>query len=108
MKDRQKLLTDEQWELVGALLPPLRQRPDRRGRPPASNRACFEGILWILQTGAAWRFLAAKFSSPSTSLGRGKPWGDGVGDYFDRFRGRVRHGSRPAQTLAKTTVDSAA
>jgi hypothetical protein len=26
MKDRQKLLTDEQWELVEALLPPPRQR----------------------------------------------------------------------------------
>jgi|SRR5215831_9861614 len=49
MKDRQKLLTDEQWKLVGAMLPPPRQRADRRGRPPAPNRACFEGILWILQ-----------------------------------------------------------
>ncbi|SRR6266567_1753513 len=77
MKDRQKLLTDEQWELVGALLPPRRQRPDRRGRPPASNRACFEGILWILQTGAAWRFLPDKFPSPSTCWRRIKQWEDG-------------------------------
>jgi transposase len=82
MKDRQKLLTDEQWELVGVLLPPLRQRPDRRGRPPASNRACFEGMLWILQTGAAWRFLPDKFPSPSTCWRRLKQYGAGWGEYW--------------------------
>jgi len=74
MKDRQKLLTNEQWELVEALLPPPRQRPDRRGRPPAPHRACFEGILWILQTGAAWRFLPEEFPSPSTCWRRLKQW----------------------------------
>jgi transposase len=31
MKQRQKLLTDEQWELIEALLPPPRRRPDNRG-----------------------------------------------------------------------------
>jgi transposase len=66
MKKRQKLLTDEQWELVEPMLPPPRRRPDNRGRPWASNRACFEGILWILQTGAAWRFLPDEFPSPAT------------------------------------------
>jgi len=47
MKRRQKLLTDEQWELVEPMLPPPRRRRDNRGRPWASNQACFEGILWI-------------------------------------------------------------
>ena len=49
MKQQQKLLTDEQWELIEPLLPKPRQRRDKRGRPSTSNRACFEGILWILQ-----------------------------------------------------------
>jgi transposase len=66
MKKRQKLLTDEQWELVDPLLRKPKQRRDKRGRPPAPNRACFEGILWILQTGAAWRFLPDDFPSPAT------------------------------------------
>jgi len=61
MKQRQKLLTDEQWKLVEPMLPPPRRRQDNRGRPWASNRSCFEGILWILQTGAAWRFLPEQF-----------------------------------------------
>jgi len=47
MKKRQKLLTDAQWELIEPLLPKLKQRRDKRGRPPAPNRACFEGILWM-------------------------------------------------------------
>src|SRR5947207_3114343 len=76
MKKRQKLLTDEQWELVEPMLPPPRRRRDNRGRPWASNRACFEGILWILQTGAAWRFLPDEFPSPSTCWRRLKQWED--------------------------------
>jgi transposase len=66
MKKRQKLLKDEHWELVEPMLPPPRRRQDNRVRPWASNRACFEGILWILQTGAACRFLPDEFPSPST------------------------------------------
>src|SRR5438128_11010623 len=75
MKKRQKLLTDEQWELVEPMLPPPKRRRDNRGRPWASNRACFEGILWILQTGAAWRFLPDEFPSPSTCWRRLKQLG---------------------------------
>ena len=85
MKDRQRLLSDEQWGLVEALLPPPRRRPDRRGRPPAPNRACFEGILWILQTGAAWRFLPDEFPSPSTCWRRLQQW-EGEGVWLDAWR----------------------
>ena len=76
MKKRQKLLTEEQWELVEPMLPPPKRRRDNRGRPWASNRGCFEGILWILQTGAAWRFLPDEFPSPSTCWRRLKQWED--------------------------------
>jgi transposase len=74
MKDRQRLLSNEQWALVEPLLPLPRRRADNRGRPQASNRACFEGILWILQTGAAWRFLPKEFPSPSTCWRRLQQW----------------------------------
>ncbi len=66
MKKRQKLLSDEEWELVEPMLPPPKRRRDNRGRPWAANRGCFEGIPWILQTGPAWRFLPDEFPSPST------------------------------------------
>ena len=74
MKARQKLMTDEQWELIEPLLPKLKRRRDKRGRPPVPNRACFEGILWILQTGAAWRFLPDEFPSPATCWRRLQRW----------------------------------
>src|SRR5579864_3281515 len=45
MKKRQRLLSDEHWTLVEPLLPPPKRRKDKRGRPPAPNRACFEGIF---------------------------------------------------------------
>jgi transposase len=76
MKKRQKLLTDEQWELIEPLLPKPRRRRDKRCCPPTPNRACFEGILWILQTGAAWRFLPDEFPSPATRWRRLKQWED--------------------------------
>src|SRR5213082_3535067 len=74
MKKRQRLLTDEQWELIAPLFPRPTRRADKRGRPPAANRACLEGILWILQTGAAWRFLPDEFPSPATCWRRLQQW----------------------------------
>ena len=74
MKKRQKLLTDEQWELIGPLFPEPKRRKDGRGRPWAANRTCLEGILWVLQTGAAWRFLPDEYPSPSTCWRRLKQW----------------------------------
>jgi len=85
MKKRQKLLTEEQWELIEPLLPRPRRRRDERGRPPAANRACLEGILWVLQTGAAWRFLPDEFPSPSTCWRRLQRWQE-EGVWLDAWR----------------------
>src|ERR1035441_5010106 len=85
MKKRQKLLSEEQWQFIEPLLPKPRLRRDKRGRPPAPNRACFEGILWILQTGAAWRFLPDEFPSPSTCWRRLQRWQE-EGVWLDAWR----------------------
>ncbi|MGO9323656.1 MAG: transposase [Candidatus Korobacteraceae bacterium] len=98
MKKRQKLLTDEQWELIEPLLPQPRRRKDNRGRPWASNRSCFEGILWILQTGAAWRFLPDEFPSPATCWRRLKQWQD-EGVWLDAWRALL--GALDAEGLLK-------
>jgi transposase len=74
MKKRQKLLSDEQWGLIGRLFPEPQSRKDNRGRPWAENRACLEGILWVPQTGTAWRFLPDEYLSPSTCWRRLKQW----------------------------------
>lgn len=71
-KNRFELLTEAQWELIEPLLPDLKRRKDKRGRPWASNRDCLEGILWVLRTGSAWRFLPDKY--PATCWRRLKRW----------------------------------
>jgi len=43
MKKRQKLLTDEQWELVKPMLPPPGRRQDNRGRPLGIEPGVFRG-----------------------------------------------------------------
>jgi len=98
MKMRQKLLTNEQWELIGALFPEPVRRKDRRGRPWAANRACFEAILWVLQTGAAWRFLPDEYPSPATCWRRLKQWED-EGVWLNAWRALL--GALDAEGLLK-------
>ena len=85
MKKRQKLVTDEQWELIEPLLPKPKRRKDKLGRPPAGNRTCFEGILWVLYTGAAWRFLPDEYPSPSTCWRRLRQW-EAQGVWLEAWR----------------------
>ena len=68
-------VTDKQWKAIEPHLP----KPPRRrkgGRPPAADRKCFEGILWILWTGAPWSELPARYGSKSTVHRRLKQWAE--------------------------------
>lgn len=51
-------LTDEQWALIEPLLP---RRTARTGRKPRDRRTLWNGIFWILHTGAPWRDLPGRF-----------------------------------------------
>jgi transposase len=66
-------LTNEQWAAMENLLPKPRAKK-RRGRPAADNRACVEGILWVLRVGARWRDLPRQYPSPSTCWRRLRQW----------------------------------
>src|SRR5262245_17331307 len=66
-------LDDEQWSLIADLFPEPPRSP-KGGRPPASSRACFEGICWVLRSGARWKDLPAYFPSPSTCWRRLRHW----------------------------------
>jgi transposase len=66
-------VTDEQWERIKPFIP-TRQRSSRGGRPPADDRACLEGILWVLRSGARWRDLPERYPSPSTCWRRLAEW----------------------------------
>jgi transposase len=65
-------LTDEQWELLGPLIP---IKSATTGRPPKDRRQMLDGIFWILGTGAPWRDLPERFG----------PW-QSVHRYFSNWR----------------------
>ena len=65
-------LTDEQYALVGPLLPSRGKKTGRRAKDP---RTMLNGMLWILQTGAPWRDLPERFG----------PW-QTVYDDFSRWQ----------------------
>lgn len=66
-------LTDEQWNKIAPHLP--KAPPARRGgRPRVDDRRCFEGILWVLRSGARWKDLPAQYPSPSTCWRRLRDW----------------------------------
>ena len=72
---REVLLTDAQWKRVKPHIP-KRERSARGGRPPADDRRCLEGILWILKTGARWKDPPSEFSWPATCWRRMNEWAD--------------------------------
>ena len=66
-------LTKAQWAAICVHLP--RSKPSARGgRPRLPDRRCFEGILWILWTGAQWSELPRRFGSPWTCWRRLRQW----------------------------------
>jgi transposase len=73
-----RALTDEQWERVAPHLPAHPPSP-KGGRPRADDRACLEGILWLLRTGARWQDIPVDLPSGSTCWRRLQAWAfDGV------------------------------
>ena len=58
-------LSDEQWEKIAPFLPEPQASP-WGGPKPIPNRPCFEGILWVLRSGARWKDLPASYPSPTT------------------------------------------
>ena len=67
-------VSDELWAEVEPLLPERPSRP-RRGRPPADDRDCLVGILFVLRTGSAWGDIPAELApSGSTCWRRMRDW----------------------------------
>ena len=67
-------LTDAQWAKIAPLIP--EPKPNPNGGPwPIANRPCFEGILWVLRSGARWKDLPKRrFPSASTCWRRLRDW----------------------------------
>ena len=78
-------LTDDQWSLIEDLFP---TPSTGQGRPWRSHRQVFNGILWVLFSGAAWRDLPERYGPWKTVYGRFNRWRkDGT---FDKILSRLR------------------
>uniref|UniRef100_UPI00403F8D07 transposase n=1 Tax=Novosphingobium sp. ZN18A2 TaxID=3079861 RepID=UPI00403F8D07 len=49
-------MADDEWAIIGTLLPPER---GRGCRPAQDNRLYFEGMMWIARTGGVSRMKTA-------------------------------------------------
>jgi transposase len=66
-------LTDAQWAKIEPLLPKMKQSR-KGGRKPVDSRRVFEGILWVLRSGARWKDLPSEYPSPTTCWRRLRDW----------------------------------
>ena len=78
-------VTDEQWKIIE---PHLGNKPKRMGRPQADNRKLFNGVLWILRTGAPWRDLPEYYGPWQTVYKRFAQWQENgeLKALFDQLR----------------------
>ena len=68
-----KLLRDDQWNRIEALLPGKASDPGRTG---ADNRGFVEAVLWIARTGSPWRDLPKAFGPWNSVYKRFARWSD--------------------------------
>ena len=66
-------VSDQEWEFISqhlSHLPP----PQHPGRPRASERGLFDGILWVLVTGSRWSELPKDYPAKSSCHRRFQQW----------------------------------
>jgi transposase len=73
MAKQEQFVTDEQWKKLEALLPQY-SVSRKGGRKPIANRDAFEGICWVLRSGARWKDLPSRYPSASTCWRRLQQW----------------------------------
>ena len=97
------------WKAIAPLLPEPMRSP-KGGRPPIPNRACVEGIIFVLKTGMPWQMLPTEwgYGSGSTCWRRFRAWTRlGVWPELHRRLLRVL-GRRGRINLERAVIDSAA
>ena len=63
-------VSDELWELVGPLIPPVERRFRYPGRRRIDDRAVLSGIIYVLRTGIAWEHLPREFGCSGVTCWR--------------------------------------
>jgi transposase len=96
------------WSAIAPLLPEHKSSP-KGGRPPVPDRACLEGIIFVLKTGMPWQMLPTElgYGSGSTCWRRFRAWTQsGVWPELHRRLVRVL-GRRGRINLERAVIDSA-
>jgi transposase len=96
------------WKAMAPLLPERTPSP-KGGRPTVPDRACLEGIIFVLKTGMAWQMLPTRlgYGSGSTCWRRFHAWTRlGVWPQLHRHLLRVL-GRRGRLNLERAVIDSA-
>src|SRR5215207_7134621 len=70
---REAELLDAAWSRIAPLLPPKPPQP-RGGRPFQDDRACFEGIVYVLRNGIRWNSMPRCYPSSTTCNNRFLEW----------------------------------
>jgi transposase len=52
--------TEELWQTLQTHIPPRPTYSPKGGRPPADDRACLTGILYVLREGCRWQKLPSR------------------------------------------------
>jgi transposase len=103
-----KRVSETLWKAIAPLLPEPKPSP-KGGRPAVPNRACREGIIFVLKSGMPWQMLPTSlgYGSGSTCWGRFRAWTQlGV-------RPQLRHrlvrvlGRRGRINLERAVIDNA-
>jgi transposase len=103
-----KRVTQRLWDAIAPLLPEPTPSP-KGGRPPVLNRACLEGIIFVLKSGMPWQMLPTElgYGSGSTCWRRFRAWTQlGVWPELHRRLLRVL-GRRGRIDLGRAVIDSA-
>ena len=104
--DRSKLrypsdLTDEEWSLIGPLIPPAKRGGNKRS---VDERAVVNGVMYILSTGCQWAALPTDLPARSTVNDYFRLWAwDGTLDRIHHalyMRCRELAGREPSPTAA--------
>src|SRR5215213_7729432 len=97
-------LTDEQWALVGPLIPVY---PGGRPRK-TSMRDVLDAIFYVLRTGCQWRFLPKDFPPKSTVWGYFDEWRHNgtLEKIHDALRDQVRKKEKPRRPRRTASLDS--
>lgn len=90
-------VSDEEWAVIEDLFP----QPRPTGRPPMPARQAFEGICWILRSGAPWRDLPEELGPWQTVYAHFNRWSsDGtLAQVFRRLQERFSADDRFDHTV---------